>query len=96
MSVSVHEKYKEVFVTFDVDLEPDVSANLAILLRNVKGIKDVIIGESFFINKDRKYLEGDEAFEEYRKEIIEEIINAFIKDKMEENILRNFCFDSIN
>lgn len=96
MTLSIHEKLKEIFINFDAELKPEASANLAILLKNIRGIKDVKIGESFFINKDHKYLEGDEAFEELKKEIKEDIVNSFMKDKMEENILRNFCFDSIN
>lgn len=95
MFVSIHEKLKEIFINFDADLEPELSANLAILLRNIKGIKDVIIGDSFFITENNKYLEGDEALKELYNERKNKIINEFIKNKMEESLLRsNFCFES--
>ena len=93
MSIIFNDKYQEIFVNFDVSVKPDISAELILMLKNVKGLKGIHIGDSFtVINK--KYLEGDEAIKKLEEIKRKEIIKEYIKEKLEDGMMRsNFMYE---
>ena len=77
-------------VSFHVSARPDDAAALVLILRNTAGVKGVSVLELYmYTNSGKSVLSGQAAVNMFRNITKKEIIEEFIKNQAELNVLYN-------
>ena len=86
ITYNIEEKY--LYISFHVSVKPDTAAGYTLYLKNeIQDIKDIHITESFYFDKDKNIVSGDEAYELFENDKNILIFNGFIKDRIEKELL---------
>jgi hypothetical protein len=76
--LTVTSENNDVFISFNIDANPSYSARIMLILKEIKGIRDFCVGEDFIIDKNGKFIDGQDAINYYRKYQQEAIINEYM------------------
>ena len=80
----------DLLISFYINIKPDVSAGYMLFFKNnIKGIKDIYVMESFYFNNDGQIISGDEAYKYFENLKNNSIINNYIRDRMQKELLIN-------
>lgn len=74
-------KDNELLINFHVTSKASYAARVILILKEIKNIKKVLVGEDFIFDNYGKYLEGEEAdkvFEEFQTNTV---INNFLNEQ---------------
>ena len=80
MIISVIEN-SEILINFHICSKPSYSARIVIILKEIKNLKKIMVGEDFLFNDDGKYIEGEDAIKIFESFQEESIINDFLNEQ---------------
>lgn len=81
------ENKKTLDVSFNVEVQPDISANDILILSGIPGIIDLKVMESYVITEDKGILSGDEAFKRLEDTRSKKIFEQFIESHQQVQFL---------
>jgi hypothetical protein len=80
MIISVIEN-NEILINFHICSKPSYAARIIVILKEIKNVKKIMVGEDFLFNDNGKYLEGNDAIKEFENFQEENIINDFLNEQ---------------
>jgi len=80
MIISIIEN-NEILINFHICSKPSYAARIIVILKEIKNVKKIMVGEDFLFNDNGKYLEGNDAIKEFESFQEENIINDFLNEQ---------------
>lgn len=80
-NLMLSSKDKELFINFHICAYPSFSGRIMAILREVRGIKKIQVGDDFVFDDDGTYLEGEKAIDCWEEFQERKIIDHFITEQ---------------
>lgn len=93
MAVFVNEKENGIGISFHAETRPETAGNYTLILKEIVGIKQIEIMESFVVDNNNKFISGQKAFDTLQKKMIKQVTNELAKEySYSELLMTNKCF----
>jgi len=89
MVIMVDQKKDELSVSFYAGTRPDEAAHAILTLKEIPEIKTIYIMDSYILLDNKKILQGDEAFNELKKDIARKAVKEHALENIYKDILLN-------
>lgn len=82
-------KKNEVFINFQVGSNPSRAAKMVLILKEIKNLKEIYIGDDFLFDDKGNFINGDEAYKHYSDNVKDFIIAQFVNQQRQLYFLNN-------
>lgn len=89
------KKNDEITISFEASIRPDYAASIVTIISNNIKCRNVFVTDMFY-NKDEDTYFGDQAFNEYMKEVFEDAVEIYEQQIKEYEMLQEFKPTAIN
>jgi len=94
MAVFINTEKHGIGISFHAETRPDKVATHTLIIKEVEGITDIEVMESFVVDEGNKFISGDKAFELVKKRLESQVIGSFMRENAYAELLMNErCFE---
>jgi len=89
MVIMIDQIKDELSISFYAGTRPDDAAHAILILKEISEIKTIYIMDSYILLDDKKIIQGDEAFNELKKDIARKAVKKHALENIYKDILLN-------
>jgi len=94
MAVFINTKEHGIGLSFHAETRPDTVATQTLIMKQVEGIEDIEIMESFVVDAGNKFISGEKAFKLVQQRIESQVIGVFVKEHAySELLMTEKCYE---